>query len=458
MLTYNNIYLIGIGGVGMAGIAELLVKLGYNVYGSDINHSELITYLSSIGVTIYIGHNSQNINKIQNIKVVVISTAIAKNNPELLFARNKKLNIMSRAEMLEQLAKHKYLITITGTHGKTTISSMISFIMQKCNLDPTFIIGGKFRNTKSGAKLGCGKYMVAEADESDGSFLKLTPNITVVTNIDNDHLEYYNNDINNLKSAFSSHINSVDKVALLCSDDVNIFQLLNNNKIKVKYLTYGLGLKGYYNPNISAHNIKLHHNLYTSFDVNYMGKVIGNCTIQLLGMHNVLNSLAVLGVFLWLNIPFNIIIKKIKLFKGATRRLEIKGEKNNIMLIDDYGHHPTEIIASIQTIKNFWPNRRLIVLFQPHRYTRTKQLLSSFCSCFFNANLIQILDIYSAGEQPISNITSNLLVKGLQQRGYNATKFISVKYLLTLTRYNDIILTLGAGNIWQVSNELLNKI
>jgi UDP-N-acetylmuramate--alanine ligase len=454
MLACNNIYLIGIGGVGMAGIAEVLVKLGYNVYGSDMYNSELLNYLVSIGVTVYIRHNSANINNIKNIAAVVISSAISPTNPELVAAYNRKLNIMSRATMLAKLAKCKYLITIAGTHGKTTVSAMISFIVQKCNLDPTFIIGGRFRNAKSGARFGHGQYMIAEADESDGSFLLLSPNVTVVTNIDNDHLEYYDSDLCNLKSAFKLHINRIpsDGIALLCSDNENVSHILK--QIKVKYLTYGL--KG--NPNISAYNIKFHKNIYTSFDVNCMGTIIRNCSIQLIGIHNVLNSLAAIGVCFYLKIPLYTIITAIKQFKGVARRLEIKVEKHGIMIVDDYGHHPTEIRASITSIQNLWPNRRLIVLFQPHRYTRTKNLLSEFCQSLFNADLIQILDIYAAGEHPIVNISSDLLLTELKRRGCNATKFISIKHLLTLTRYNDIILTIGAGNIWTISNELINEI
>ncbi|MDR0915172.1 MAG: UDP-N-acetylmuramate--L-alanine ligase [Endomicrobium sp.] len=452
----NNIYLIGIGGVGMAGIAEVLINLGYNVYGSDVCNSDLLNYLISIGVKVYIGHNSENINNIKNIDIVVISSAIPKTNPELILAYNRKLHIISRGEMLAQLANCKSLITIAGTHGKTTVSAMISFIMQKCNLGPTFIVGGRLRQTKSGAKLGDGQYMIVEADESDGSFLQLKPKATVVTNIDNDHLEHYDNNIYKLKSAFTTHINGIPSngIALLCSDNENILHILNNKQINIQYLTYGLKGK----PSISACNIKFHKNVYTSFDINYMGTIIGNCSIQLIGIHNVLNSLAVIGVCLWLKIPIKRILNTIKLFKGVARRLEIKGKKNGIIVIDDYGHHPTEIIASINAIKSSWPNHRLVVLFQPHRYTRTKHLMSAFCHSFFNANLIQILDIYSAGEPIMKTITSDLLVSGLRKLGCNATKFISVKHLLTLTKHNDIILTIGAGSIWKISNELINEI
>ncbi|MDR0890594.1 MAG: UDP-N-acetylmuramate--L-alanine ligase [Endomicrobium sp.] len=448
-------YLIGIGGVGMAGIAEILLNLGCKVYGSDICKTKLTDYLSSIGAVIYIGHSVNNIRYIKTIDIVIVSSAIHTNNIELQFAIDKKLNVITRAKMLSTLAKGNELITISGTHGKTTVSAMIAFAMQHAKLDPTFIIGGKFKNTNSGAKLGHSKYIVIESDESDGSFLNFEPVITVVTNIDNDHLENYDNNLNNLKNAFLSHINKIplDGVAFLCSDNTHLLDLINSNKIKVKYITYGLQN----NPNIKAINIQ-RSNHFTYFDVQYMGEIIGHYGIPILGIHNVLNSLPVIGVCSWLKIPNELVIQSIKQFNGTSRRLEIKSKTKGVTIIDDYGHHPTEIIVSIKAIKDLWPQSRLIVLFQPHRYTRTKNLLYEFSRSFVYADLIFILDIYSAGESKILDVTSELILNELKRHEYNVKKFTNITDLISIIRYNDIILTIGAGDIWQLSDNLVEAI
>lgn len=446
----QNIHFVGIGGSGMSGIAEVLINLGHNVSGSDIKKTDITEHLKSIGATVHIGcHNAKNV---KDANVVVTSTAISKDNPEVIAALSKKIPIIPRIEMLAELARLKYSVTIAGTHGKTTTTSLTSLVLDEGGFDPTIIIGGRLKNLKTSARLGKGDFIVVEADESDGSFLKLSPVISVVTNIDNDHLGYYGN-MDNLKDAFVKHINSVPfyGVAVICCDDKVIREI--SPKITRKYITYGL--TG--NPDIKAYNINIRKE-YTEFDVLYRGKKLGNVCINVPGRHNVLNSLAAIGVGLWLGIPFFLIAGAIKKFEGVRRRLEIKGEKNGIMIIDDYGHHPTEVMATIKAIKDFWPKRRLIVLFQPHRYTRTQRLFEAFGKSFKGVDLVEVLNIYPAGEKSIEGVTSNLILKSLRNNKQAAEKFLNLKTFSKILSKGDIVLTLGAGDVWEKGEELLNMI
>ncbi|MDR3275510.1 MAG: UDP-N-acetylmuramate--L-alanine ligase [Endomicrobium sp.] len=445
----QNIHFVGIGGSGMSGIAEVLINLGHNISGSDLKKTDITEHLKAIGAKIYIGHNPQNI---KSSEVVVISTAISKKNLEVVAALKKKLPIISRVEMLAELARLKYAVTIAGTHGKTTTTSLTSLVLDEGGLDPTIVIGGRLKNLKTSARLGRGDYIVAEADESDGSFLKLSPVITVVTNIDNDHLDYYGN-METLKKAFVKHINCIPFYgsAIICSDDENVRKIIP--EITRKYVTYGIAGSS----DIKASNIKILKSC-TSFDVIYMSKKIGNVRIKIPGEHNILNSLAAIGVGLRLGIPFDLIMKAINKFDGVGRRLEIKGNNKGVMVIDDYGHHPTEIAATLKAIKRFWPKRRLIVLFQPHRYTRTKQLFNEFGKSFLDADFINVLDIYSAGEQTISGVTSDLILKCLLKNKCKAEKFSNLEIILKNLSSGDIVLTLGAGDVWQKGEELLTLI
>jgi UDP-N-acetylmuramate--alanine ligase len=446
-----NIHFIGIGGSGMSGIAEVLVNLGHNISGSDLKKTDITDHLENIGAKIYIGHNAKNI---KFAEVVVISTAINPNNPEILAATRKKIPVIPRIEMLVELARLKYAVTVTGTHGKTTTTSLASLVLDEGGLDPTIIIGGKLKNLKASARLGNGDYIVVEADESDGSFLKLSPIITVITNIDNDHLDYYGN-MKNLEEAFVKHINSIPfyGAAIICSDDKIIRKILH--RITRKYVTYGITEES--KSDIRASNIKTSDG-HTSFDVIYMTKKIGNICIKILGEHNILNSLAAVGVGLWLNIPFNLISNAINKFDGVGRRLEIRGEKNKVMIIDDYGHHPTEITYTLKVIKYFWPKRRLIVLFQPHRYTRTKQLYNEFGKSFVYADFVSVMNIYSAGERSIKGITSDLILKSLMRNKCKSGKFYNLKNFSKILSTGDILLTLGAGDVWKKGEKLLNQV
>jgi UDP-N-acetylmuramate--alanine ligase len=445
----QKIHFVGIGGSGMSGIAEVLINLGHKVSGSDLKKTDVTEHLKSIGAVIYIGHKEKNI---KNANVVVTSTAVSKDNPEVVAALKKKIPVIARVEMLAELARLKYAITIAGTHGKTTTTSITSLVLDEGGFDPTIVIGGRLKNLKTSARLGKGDFIVAEADESDGSFLKLSPVITVVTNIDNDHLDYYRS-MKNLKDAFIKHINSVPfyGAAVICLDNKIIREIIP--KINRKYITYGF--TG--NPDIKAYNVKMQKEC-TSFDVMYKDKNIGNVCIRIPGRHNILNSLAAIGVGLRLDIPFSLITKAISKFRGVGRRIEIKGEKNGVLVMDDYGHHPTEVAATIKAIKNFWPKRRLIVLFQPHRYTRTQKLFKEFGKSFTDADIVKILDIYPAGEKPIKDVNSNLILKNLKKNKSNADHFSDLTTLLSILSEGDIVLTLGAGDVWKKGEELLKII
>jgi UDP-N-acetylmuramate--alanine ligase len=446
LFSKNNIHFVGIGGSGMSGIAEVLINLGHNVSGSDLKKTDVTEHLKSIGAKIYIGHNAKNVKKAD---VVVTSTAVSGDNPEVVCALKKKIPVIPRVEMLAELARLKYSVTIAGTHGKTTTTSLTALVLDEGGLDPTIVIGGRLKNLKTSARLGRGDYLVAEADESDGSFLKLSPLITVVTNIDNDHLDYYGT-MEKLKEAFVKHINSVPfyGAAIICSDDALVKEIIP--QIKRKYITYGLNG----NPDIKASNIKREKDCI-SYEAVYAGKKAGKVCIKVPGMHNILNSLAAIGAGLWLGIPFHLIAKAINSFDGVGRRLEIKGEKDNVLIIDDYGHHPTEVAATLSAIKNFWPERKLKVLFQPHRYTRTQNLYKEFGKSFSCADIVSVLDIYSAGEPPLPGITSQLIINSLKKNKVAAEKFTDLETFSKTLSCGDIVLTLGAGDVWKKGEKLL---
>lgn len=433
----------------MSGIAEVLLNLGYKVTGSDLKKTEVTDHLRKLGARIFIGHKSGNIGK---ANVVVTSTAVGRSNPEVVEAERNKIPVIPRIEMLAELARLKYAVTIAGTHGKTTTTSMAALVLEKGNLDPTVVIGGRLKNIRSGAKLGHGEFLVAEADESDGSFLKLSPAIAVVTNIDNDHLDYYGT-LENIKTAFVKHINSVPfyGCAVLCLDDKNVLEILP--QIKRRYQTYSLDGRG----DFTARNIKALDS-GSSFNVLYKNKKLGNITLHVPGMHNILNSLAAIAVGVELSIPFPKIRKAISDFAGVGRRLEIKGNKKGIMIIDDYGHHPTEVRATLAAIKNNWPDRRLVVLFQPHRYSRTQYLHKEFGSAFSDADSIRLLEIYPAGETPIPGVTSGLIYDAVKSTGKEVELFTNEKSVLSELRSGDILLTLGAGDVWKAGEELLRLI
>lgn len=446
---FQHIHFVGIGGSGMSGIAEVLVNLGYHVSGSDLKETEVTKHLKKLGATVHIGHAAENI---AGAHVVVTSTAVSRENPEVKAADAQKIPVIPRIEMLAELARLKYAVTIAGTHGKTTTTSLASLILEKGGLDPTIVIGGRLKNLKSGAKLGKGDYLVAEADESDGSFLKLHPAITVVTNIDNDHLDYYGT-LANIKEAFVKHINSVPfyGCAILCGDDANVREILP--QVKRRYVTYGMADDCDY----TATGVQQRDG-GSRFTVNHRGSVLGEIDIRVPGRHNILNSLAAVIVGIELGIPFGQIAAGLAAYAGVGRRLEIKGEKNGISVMDDYGHHPTEIKATLAAIKSAWPTRRLIVLFQPHRYTRTAHLYNDFAAVFGDADEVELLPVYAAGEKPIEGVSSQLIYERMKERHATVAHFAGTAVLAARLKAGDVVLTLGAGDVWKTGEELLKLI
>ena len=449
----QHIHFVGIGGAGMSGIAELLINFGYNVSGSDVAVSEATERLSRLGAKISIGHDSKNLN---DAEVLVISSAIDQNNVEVIKARSEKIPVIPRAEMLAELMRLKYGIAIGGTHGKTTTTSMVSAVLAGGNLDPTSVIGGKLKSMDTGAKLGKGDFLVAEADESDGSFLRLSPTIAVVTSLDNDHLEFYKN-MDETKSAFLQFINHIPfyGVSIICLDDENIQALIP--EIEKRFITYGLKGQADY----TAKNIQMSEEI-TSYFVDYHGKNLGKINIKMPGIHNVLNSLAAVAVGLELDIPFESIVQSQGEFSGIERRFQIKNTKKGVLVVDDYGHHPTEIKTTLKTLREIYKEKRIIVVFQPHRYSRTQLLLNDFFTSFYDANLLIIAPIYPAGEKPIEGIGSSLILEGVKNHGQKNVLLLKdkheiVDYLLDNTKANDVVLTLGAGDIWKVGNEFIDK-
>ena len=447
----KKIHMIGIGGSGMSGIAEVLLNLGYKVSGSDLIKSEVTERLKKLGAIIFYTHKPENI---RNVDLVVVSSAIKENNPEYVFAKQKNIPVILRAEMLAELARIKHTITIAGTHGKTTVTAMVGLILQMANYDPTVIIGGRLKNFgHSGAKLGKGEFLVAEADESDGSFLKLMPTIAIVTNIDDDHLDYYKN-INNLKQAFIEHINKVPfyGYGILCKDDIILSSLFK--KITRQYYTYGLNN----NSDITARNIEF-SGWNSKFDIIYKNRELGSINLHVPGIHNVLNSLSAILVGLQLGVSFNKIKKGLENFTGVGRRLEIKFKKKGITCIDDYGHHPTEILNTLNTLRKIFPDKRLIVIFQPHRFTRTKIIYKKFGPVFKKSDITMIAPIYPAGEKPIKGVSEFLIYNEVKKFNKNVELFLpddekNIKNLIKILKPGDVVLTLGAGNIYKLSDNI----
>lgn len=443
----KNLHFVGIGGSGMSGIAEVFHNLGYRVTGSDMQDSMILKRLRSMGIKTYIGHRKGHIT---GAHVVVTSTAIAPDNREVKAAHAQGIPVIPRIEMLAELARLKYTVSVAGTHGKTTTTSMLALILQEGGLDPTIVVGGIIKNIGTGAKLGRGNFLIAEADESDGSFLKLSPTIVVVTNIDNDHLDNYGT-MCNLLHAFTEHCNRVPFYGrvILNGDDHYVRQIIPD--LHRKIITFGLRTTNdYYVKNISYDEHK------TTSVLIRKGKRIGTIQLCIPGRHNVLNGMAAAVAGLELGIPFSKIQYALKEFSGVKRRIEIKGECRNIIVVDDYGHHPTEISEVFKTIRQLWPHRRLVVLFQPHRFSRTKLLHKEFCSVLRRADVVRLLPIYPAAEKPIPGVTAQLLVRGLKKIKKEASVVrMYDSRLIRELRPGDIFLTLGAGPVWKVGEWLL---
>ena len=474
---FEIVHFVGIGGVGMSGIAEVLKNLGYEVTGSDLKESETTRRLEALGIHVTIGHGAENI---KDAHVVVISSAVSSDNPEVLAARKQSIPVIPRAEMLAEIARLKYGVLVAGAHGKTTTTSLIASLLASGGFDPTVVIGGKLKGIGSNAKLGQGEYLVAEADESDGSFLKLSPTIAVVTNIDREHMDFFK-DIDALKDAFLSFVNKVPfyGVSLLCAENEYIKEILP--KVQRRFITYGLS-KGL---DLVAENIEI-EGLRSKFEAILRGVSLGFFEVPLPGLHNICNSLAAIGVAYELGIDSNRIKEALRGFTGVQRRFEFKGEVSGIKIFDDYGHHPTEIMATLKAAKeairqntDYRPQTtetptypsilkgegksggegRLVVLFQPHRYTRTRDLLNDFFRAFMDADKVILMDIYPAGEKPLNGINSEVLLKGMRDSVKDITyikdKGEILNYLDRELKKGDALFTLGAGDVWKIGEEFI---
>lgn len=452
----KHIHFVGIGGAGMGGIAEVLKNIGYEVSGSDIKENRITQRLESLGIDVSIGHAAENIS---NTDVVVVTSAIDESNEELLAARNNRVPIVRRAEMLAELMRFSQGIAIAGTHGKTTTTSLVASVLAEGGLDPTYVIGGLLNSSGSHARLGSGKYIVAEADESDASFLHLYPVIAVITNIDADHLETYAGDFANLRHNFVEFLHQLPfyGLAVLCVDDEGVRKILP--EVTKPVVTYGVDFEADYNAELLRQE-----NTRTWFKVSRKDeKDWLEIELNLPGKHNLLNALASIAVAHELGISDEDIVNALCHFQGISRRCHLRGDIkiNNISttLIDDYAHHPTEIEATLKAIKAGWPDRRLVVIYQPHRYTRMRDLFEDFSRVLSQTDNLLIFDVYPAGEEPIAGADSRSLCRAIRLRGQVDPIFIEDKdsvfdVLTSIVKENDLLLTLGAGDIGATSKKL----
>lgn len=449
-----HIHFVGIGGIGMSGIAELLLNLGYKVSGSDLKRSDITDRLERLGGTLYEGHAAEQIT---GADVVVVSSAIDDTNPEVKAALTQSVPVIPRAEMLAELMRLKYSIAIAGAHGKTSTTSLVASVLDAGDLDPTVVIGGKLKSIGSNAVLGQGDYIVAEADESDGSFLKYSPAIAVVTNIDREHLDFYKG-LDEIKEVFLDFIDRIPfyGLAILCLDNEAVQDLIP--RMRKRFVTYGTSPQA----DLQAMDVVC-KGLTSKFKVAQHGKVLGKITLNMPGEHNVYNSLASIAVGLELGIEFKKIKAALERVEGVQRRLEIKGKAKGVVVLDDYGHHPTEIKTTLTALTQGWPGKRKVVVFQPHRYTRTQALFDEFARSFYQADILFVLPIYAASEQPIKGVGSRNLCESIQAHGHKDVHFVedmntAVEQLAEMVTDQDVVLTLGAGNVYQVGEALLAKI
>jgi len=451
-LKKYHIHFVGIGGIGMSGIAELLLNLGYKVSGSDISASDITRRLERLGGIIFKGHSEEQIH---GADVVVRSSAVGLENPEVVAAAQASIPVIPRAEMLAELMRLKYSVAIAGAHGKTSTTSIVASVLAKGGLDPTVVIGGKLKSIDSNALLGEGDYIVAEADESDGSFLKMSPTIAVVTNIDREHLDFYEG-LNHIQEVFLSFIEKIPfyGLAVLCLDNEPIQEIIPN--IQKRFTTYGMSTQA----DFRAKDV-VFEGLKSRFKVYHLGTLLGEIELNLPGIHNVYNSLASIAVGIELDIPFDVIKSALQTVEGVQRRLEIKGEKRGVTVVDDYGHHPTEIKATLQAAKECWPDRRIVAVFQPHRYSRTRALFDDFTRAFYQSDLLIVLPIYPAGEKEIKGVDGESLFEGIRLHGHRDVVYkqnfeTTVSHLKEILTSNDILLTLGAGDVWKIGEMILD--
>ncbi len=456
MRRINCVHFVGIGGSGMSGIAEVMLSLGYQVQGSDLKNNASVQRLKNLGATVFIGHDEKNI---RDADAVVVSSAVDESNPEVAAARVELLPIVQRAEMLAELMRFRYSIAVAGTHGKTTTTSLVASVLAEGGLDPTFVIGGRLKSADSNARLGQGEYLVAEADESDASFVHLKPMLAIVTNIDADHMSTYDGDIEKLRNAFVEFLHNLPfyGLAILCADDPGVNEVLG--LIGRSTVTYGIDS----NADIRAENIEFSESL-TRFRVVRPDKDEPlDISLRLPGLHNVRNALAAIAVAQELQIADQAVVAALEGFEGIDRRFQIHGEvetKNGrVMLIDDYGHHPTEIAATLEAARAGWPDKRTVLAFQPHRYTRTRDLLDDFASVLSDADVLILLEVYAAGEDPIAGADGRAIARAVRSRGSVEPIFVEeldglAQVLDGVLADGDLVLTMGAGDIGALAARL----
>jgi UDP-N-acetylmuramate--alanine ligase len=452
----KRIHFIGIGGIGMSGIAEVLCNLGFVVSGSDIKKSKNTDRLEAMGMVINEGHAAENVGDAQ---VVVYSSAVRADNPEVVAAKEKGIPVIPRAEMLAELMVLKpYAVAVSGTHGKTSTTSMVATLLVHAGVDPTTVVGGVVDTLGSNAKLGASEWFVTEADESDRSFLMLYPTIAVVTNIDKEHMESYKG-MDDVVQCFTDFVNKVPffGAAIICLDDPNVQLIIPN--IKRRRVTYGMTAQA----DISAHDIRYNDAFGSTFTVWRGAEILGEIALPVPGKHNVYNALAATAVALELEIPFAKIAEAFASFKNANRRFQFKGEANGVTVVDDYGHHPTEILATLSAAKNSAGGRRTVVVFQPHRYTRTQELMDEFALAFNNADVLYVLDIYAASETPIEGISAEVLTENIRKYGHKNANYIgdfetAAGKVTENLQAGDLVITLGAGSVTRLSDEILERL
>ena len=458
MRRIHSIHLVGIGGSGMGGIAEVLLNLGYDVQGSDLKANPVTQRLARLGATVFIGHAAENLGMAD---VVVVSSAVSRANPEVAAALANRIPVVPRAEMLGELMRFRYSVAVAGTHGKTTTTSLVASVLAEGGLDPTFVIGGRLKSADSNARLGAGRYLVAEADESDASFMHLQPMIAIVTNIDNDHLATHDGDFSRLKQSFVDFLHNLPfyGLAVLCADDGNVRGIIET--VGRPVVTYGFAA----GMDVCAINVA-RDGLRSHYEALRAGRPPLAVTVNLPGRHNVLNSLAAVAVATELGIADADIQKALANFQGIERRLQQLGEIHwaggRALLVDDYGHHPTEIAATLEAVRQGWPTRRLVLAFQPHRYTRTRDLLDDFARVLGDCDVLLVTEVYAAGEAPIAGADGRAICRAVRSRGLTEPVFVEraddlADSLRGILHDGDVLLTMGAGSIGIVAQELKRR-
>jgi UDP-N-acetylmuramate--alanine ligase len=460
MRRINCVHFVGIGGSGMSGIAEVMLSLGYKVQGSDLKANKQTLRLEQQGATVFIGHAAANI---EHADAVVVSSAVDETNPEVAAARERLMPVVPRAEMLAELMRFRYSVAVAGTHGKTTTTSLVASVLAEGGLDPTFVIGGRLKSADANARLGQGDYLVAEADESDASFVHLKPMLAVVTNIDADHMSTYGGDIEKLRMGFIEFLHNLPfyGLAVVCTDDPGVNEVLGS--IGRSVVTYGIKESA----DVRAENVEFDHEL-TRFDVVRPGdREALHVSLQLPGMHNVRNALAAIAVADELQISDAAVVTALEKFEGIDRRFQSHGEVDTVagkvLLVDDYGHHPTEIAATLSAARSGWPERRVVLVFQPHRYTRTRDLIDDFATVLSEADVVILLDVYAAGEDPIAGADGRAIARAVRSRGALEPVFVETldelqPVLESIIADGDLLLTMGAGDIGAYATELPDRL